>query len=67
MIYLLFYQIGFILAYYLCKQLRDMDDQNDWSDIKISVMISFLSWLAVILIIVGIALESKDRKPPKGL
>lgn len=67
MIYLLFYQIGFILAYYLCKQLRDMHAQNNWSDIKISVMISFLSWLAVILIIVGIALESKDRKPPKGL
>lgn len=67
MIYLLFYQLGFIVAYYLCKQLRGMHDQNDWSDIKMSVIISFLSWLSVILIIIGIALESKNRKPPKGL
>ena len=67
MIFLLFYQLGFILAYYLCKQARDMFDQNEWKDIQISVVISFLSWIAVILLIIAIAAHSKDRKPPKGL
>lgn len=67
MIYLLFYLIGYIIAYYLCKQLRNMSDQNEWKDIEMSFMISVLSWLAIVILLIAIALSYKDKKPPKGL
>jgi len=67
MIYLLFYLIGYIIAYYLCKQLRNMEDSNEWKDIEISFLISTLSWIAIVILLVGIAMSHKDRKPPKGL
>lgn len=67
MIYLLFYLIGYIIAYYLCKQLRNMEEQNEWKHIQMSFLISTLSWIAIVILLVGIAMSHKSRKPPKGL
>lgn len=67
MIFLLLYLLGFIVSYYLCKQLRNIESQNEWVDIKLSFIISTLSWFAVVLLLIALAMISKDKDPPKGL
>lgn len=64
---LLFYIIGYIIAYYLCKQLRNIQDNNTWEDIKISFIISIFSWIAIVLLLVLLVLDSRNQDPPKGL
>jgi hypothetical protein len=44
-----------------------MEDSNEWKDIEMSFLISSLSWLAIVILLVGIAMSHKGRKPPKGL
>jgi len=70
MIYLLFYLLGYIISYYLCKQLRDIEQLNTWEDIKKSFLVSIFSWFAVIALLLAIAIladKNKNQKPPKGL
>ena len=70
MIYLLFYLLGYIISYYLCKQLRDIEQLNTWEDIKKSFLVSIFSWLAIIALLLAIAIladKNKNQKPPKGL
>ena len=70
MIYLLFYLLGYIVSYYLCKQLRDIEQLNTWEDIKKSFLVSIFSWFAVIALLLAIAIladKNKNQKPPKGL
>lgn len=68
MIYLLLYLLGYIVAYYLCKQMRESDNNNTWEDVAVSFKISFFSWLLVFIIIILIILyDKKDSEPPSGL
>lgn len=64
---LLFYLVGYIIAYYLCKQLRNIADNHKWEDIKASFIISIFSWIAIVVLLILLVMESKNSDPPAGL
>lgn len=70
MIYLIIYLVGYVLAYWQMKVVRNVGNRNSWGDILASIIFSLLSWLG--FIIFGL-LNLKDAgklpkiKPPKWL
>lgn len=64
---ILFYLIGYIIAYYLCRQLRNIASAHKWEDIKASFIISIFSWIAIVILLILLAIESKNSDPPAGL
>ena len=64
------YLIGYILAYLLCKYARNKSNQNNWSDVILSIIISLGSYatcILILLILVLININKTDSKPPRFL
>jgi len=64
--------VGFTIVWIVCKIGRDENNDNEWSDVGLSLFCSLLSWATIIvcLFIYGLAtfLDYIDnRKPPKWL
>lgn len=76
MIAITIYIVGYLVAYKLLKWLRNYQSafygvgSNTWKDVLITFAISFLSWLAVLIITlawIGDKLNDTETKPPKWL
>lgn len=65
-LYWMLYITGFILAYFLCKKIRNKVGFNGWDDVVFSFGISMFSYLGVIVIVILFLFES-DSKPPKWM
>ena len=62
-LYLIIYLIGYFLAYYLIKKNR-YEYENDWGSVILTIGYSFLSWVAVSVVLLFLI---KLPKPPKWL
>lgn len=66
MIYLIIYLIGYIISYIILRKIAYLN--RDWRDIKISAILSILSYLTLIAAIIVIIQKKLDNtKPPKWL
>lgn len=64
------YLIGYFFAYLLCKYARNKSNQNNWSDVFLSIIISAGSWATCVLIlfiILLVNLSKTNSKPPNFL
>lgn len=65
MIGLIIYLVGFVLAYVLCKRIRNRQNENEWDDVFWTIVASFLSYISVFIFLI---LEvTNNKKPPKWL
>lgn len=67
---MIIYLIGFLCTYALCKFIRYKQDENKWEDIGVSFVLSFFSWLSFIALLIIMLIEyieDHDTKPPKWL
>ena len=72
MISLVVYLIGFVVMYLITKQLRNNMRANKWEDVVLSFMLSFFSWIGIVVTLLTLLLslitdKFKDTKPPKWL
>lgn len=73
-ILIILYIIGFIITYIICKKLRNKQDNNEWSDVRLSIVIAFMSFIGLILILIiwlivvsNEYINEHDLKPPTFL
>ena len=72
MISLVVYLIGFVVMYLITKQLRNNMRANKWEDVVLSFMLSFFSWIGIVVTLLTLLLslitgKLKNTKPPKWL
>jgi len=68
MILLIIYIVGYFVSYRITKDLRDKEDENEWNDVGLSIIISLFSWLAALVLVILIHKPTITfKKPPKWL
>lgn len=66
MIGLIIYLVGFVLAYVLCKRIRNRQNENEWNDVFWTIVTSLLSWITFISFLI-LDFKLNNKKPPKWL
>lgn len=70
------YLIGCLITYILCKSIRYKSNDNEWEDVKITLLATLCSWVSVIIIFAVLICKFfneilpkyfKNKKPPKWL
>lgn len=69
---LIIYLIGFIWSYFIFKKVRNELEENEWRDVKYTILVSLFSCGFVIIwytILLSKFIENKlqNTKPPKWL
>lgn len=64
-IVIVMYIIGYIISYILLK--LKMPTISIWKEVRIRLLLSFLSWIGVIFLIFDDLIENLPNKPPKWL
>lgn len=70
------YLIGCLITYIRCKSIRYKSNNNEWKDVKITLLATLCSWVSIIIILVVLIFAFfnetlpeyfKNKKPPKWL
>lgn len=67
---LAFYIVGVVLAYLMCKFIRNRAECNTWGDVGATMFVSIFSWFAIIIVFLEViaifCIEFvKLKNPPK--
>lgn len=65
--FILMYSLGYILCYIMTKIVRNRYDDNEWTDVLLSILSSLSSYFGVIVITSIFLIGKNKTKPPKWL
>ena len=65
---LMYYLVGYVIAYLLIKRWRNKKELNEWGDVFLTLVISLGSWVScMIILLVLFTSYINNNKPPRFL